>query len=152
MTSGALPAANALFRSSWKVAWWSSQLTLTPGYVPSKRAIVSAMYLSKVGDRKNVHRPISALASTLGMTASAGSTASGAAEGDAAAADGSVLAGACDAGACEAGALADGAAVGVQAMTARIAARANARVRFVCINSPSTTPFRGVVARSAGAP
>ena len=31
MTSGALPAANALFRSSWKVAWWSSQLTLTPG-------------------------------------------------------------------------------------------------------------------------
>ena len=43
MTSGALPAANAAFRSSWNVAWWSSQSTLTPGYVASKRAIVSLM-------------------------------------------------------------------------------------------------------------
>ena len=136
MTSGALPAENALLRSSWKVAWWSSQLTLTPGYVPSKRAIVSAMYLSKVGDRKNVQRPISALASTFGMTASAGSTASGAADADAAGADGSVLAGADAAGGCEAGALADGATAGVQAMTARIAARASARVRLVCITPP----------------
>ena len=51
MTSGALPAANALFRSSLNVAWWSSQLTLTPGYVASKRAIVSLIHGSNVGDR-----------------------------------------------------------------------------------------------------
>ena len=31
MTSGAMPAANALLRSSLNVAWWSSQLTVTPG-------------------------------------------------------------------------------------------------------------------------
>ncbi len=94
------------------------------------------MYPSKVGDRKNVQKPISALASTFGMTASAGSTASGASDGEAAGVDGSVLAGACEAGGCEAGALADGATAGVQAMTARIAARANAMVRLVCITPP----------------
>ncbi len=51
ITSGALPAAKAALRSSLKVAWWSSQSTFTPGYVPSKRAIVSLMYWSKVGER-----------------------------------------------------------------------------------------------------
>ena len=51
MTSGAILALNALLRSSLKVAWWSSQLTLTPGYVASKRVIVSLMYWSNVGDR-----------------------------------------------------------------------------------------------------
>jgi hypothetical protein len=94
------------------------------------------MYWSNVGDRKKVHRPTSAFASTFWITASAGSTASGVADGDAAGVDGSVLAGA-EAGGCDAaGALADGAAVGLQAMTARIAARASARVRFMCITPP----------------
>jgi hypothetical protein len=51
MTSGALPALNAFLRSSSNVPWWSSQLTLTPGYVASNRVIVSLMYWSKVGDR-----------------------------------------------------------------------------------------------------
>jgi len=51
MTSGALPAANELFRSSLNVPWWSCHVTLTPGYVASKRAIVSLMYWSNVGDR-----------------------------------------------------------------------------------------------------
>ena len=119
------------------MAWWSSQLTLTPGYVPSKRAIVSLMYPSNVGDRKNVHRPTSAFGSTPAMTASAGSTASGVADGDAAGVDGSVLAGAEAAGGYEAGALLAGAA-GLQAATAMIAARASARLLFVCITPPSS--------------
>ncbi len=51
MTSGAMPAENAPLRSSLNVAWWSSHLTVTLGYVAWKRAIVSLMYWSKVGDR-----------------------------------------------------------------------------------------------------
>src|SRR5688500_8827042 len=99
--------------------------------------MVSLMYWSNVGDRKNVHRPISAFGSTPVITASAGSTASGVADGDAAGADGSVLAGADDvAGGCEAGALADGAVLALQAAMARIATRANARLRFMCITPP----------------
>src|SRR5688572_30630760 len=97
------------------------------------------MYWSNVGDRKNVQRPISAFASTPWMTASAGSTASGVADADAAGADGSVLAGAEAAGGCDAagGALLAGAA-GPQAMTARIAVRTRARLRFLCITPPSS--------------
>src|SRR5919108_3620683 len=83
MTSGALPALKALLRSSWNVAWWSSQLTVTPGYVASKRAIVSWMYWSNVGDSQNVQNVISAPCSTLAMTASAGSGARGDALADA---------------------------------------------------------------------
>ncbi len=40
--------------------------------------------------------------------------------------------------ACDAGALADGAAAGLQAPTAMIAIRANARLLFVCITPPSS--------------
>ncbi len=121
------------------MAWWSSQLTLTPGYVASKRAIVSSMYWSKVGDRKNVQKPISAFASTPSMTASAGSTGravglAGASE-TAADASGEPL-GAVDAGALRGAALGDVVAV-PQAATARIAASARAKVRFVVHHSSS---------------
>src|SRR5688500_621366 len=97
--------------------------------------MVSLMYWSNVGDRKNVHRPISAFGSIPVMTASAGSTASGVADGDSAGALGSVLAGAWLAGAWEAGALADGVAT-LQAPTAMTAIKARARVRLVCITPP----------------
>src|SRR5688500_6704048 len=100
--------------------------------------MVSLMYWSNVGDRKNVQRPISAFGSTPWMTASAGSTASGVADGDAAGADGSVLAGAEAAGGCEAGGALLAGAAGPQAATARIAARTSARLRFLCITPPSS--------------
>src|SRR5688572_2651382 len=107
------------------------------------------MYWSKVGDRKNVQRPISAFASTFGMTASAGSGASGVAtadaDGDASAdPDGSVL-GAVDAG----GSLApaDGAVDLVappQALTANMAARPMANNRlsiFMRVAPPRCVPL-----------
>ena len=84
MTSGALPAANALFRSSLNVAWWSSQFDLDARIrrLEAGDGVLDVL----VERRRQVERPegISAFGSTFGMTASAGSAASAVAAADAA--------------------------------------------------------------------